>query len=407
MFNKINLKNLNIITLPLQVWIIYFLVFFLEVSYYFCIPYLPFYWLQEKNFSPIAVGILMSFEFLSCMLFGFLGGILLDKYGIKKVLCISYFFLAFNYFAFLFTNRFLGFLIMRVFHGMLDSTQKPSIKKFLSASVQKSEKQLAFGMRLIFKNLGMACGPLMVLFFKNWNLKFRFTMAGFTCILFGMAILCFYQQKSVPTNIYQSKSEINVIQSLRIVIKNKFFVYLLISYIFIIMGHSNLKSAVPQYLGTILKNKEESHSLFSVMLFFNGMVTNLFLFVISLFLKCKSINAMFFSNMIISVSLILIPVSTNLVYLSVIALLFGISKSIATLTVDITIDSLSNFKFKGAFWGIASSIGQFGNVIGPIISGTLFSLLPSNCVVFTFPILAIFSTAGLLPILAIKEYYLS
>ena len=124
-------------------------IFLMLIATYTWYPILPIY-LRELGANDLQVGFSYTLLILSFALMQFIGGILSDRFGRKKLIVIPTFFFSLLYFLAAKSNNWLILISLLAVANSLSALQSPSFFSIIAESVPKSKRGIAFGIFELF-----------------------------------------------------------------------------------------------------------------------------------------------------------------------------------------------------------------------------------------------------------------
>nr|WP_243881410.1 MFS transporter [Rummeliibacillus suwonensis] len=165
--------------------------------------------------------------------------------------------------------------------------------------------------------------------------------------------------------------------------------------IFSISGYAHLNSTFPQYLSMRMK---EGAGYYSIILSLNAITALIVQYpMVSLMEKFYPVNSIILGNVLISVSLIFMALSSNLFQFIGTIIIFTIGEVLIFSMLNILTDELANPKMKSTYFG-AMGLSRLGNVIAPSLGGLLLSFYGIENSLSTFCMLSFITILGV-PIL--------
>jgi predicted MFS family arabinose efflux permease len=110
-------------------------------------------------------------------------------------------------------------------------------------------------------------------------------------------------------------------------------------------------------------------------------------------------------NVLISLSLVMFPLSHHFVYLIATMVVFTVGELLLGSMIDILIDELAVESLKGTYFG-AISFMRLGNGLGPMLGGVGISVLGFGKSTLLFSILALITLFGVVALLVSRNLYL-
>ncbi|MGB6407688.1 MAG: MFS transporter [Planococcus donghaensis] len=142
--------------------------FFVFVVFYALLTYMPLYVLNELNGTSTEAGLVISVFLLSAIIMRFLSGMILEKFGKKRMLLISVFLFAISTVLYLVVGSFTGLLWLRFFHGIWFSLLTTVAGAIAADIIPPERRGEGLGYYGIAMNLAVVVGPFIVLTLQQY-----------------------------------------------------------------------------------------------------------------------------------------------------------------------------------------------------------------------------------------------
>jgi MFS family permease len=160
---------------------------FILIAFFTWYPILPIY-LRELGANDLQVGFSYTLLALSFTLMQFIGGILSDRFGRKKLIVITNFFFPLLYFLAAKSNNWLSLISLLAMANILNALQGPSFFSIIAESVPKTKRGTAFALIELFLVLGITLGPALgMILISRVEIKYLFYFTSFTTFLCAIA----------------------------------------------------------------------------------------------------------------------------------------------------------------------------------------------------------------------------
>lgn len=164
-------------------------VLFILIAFFTWYPILPIY-LRELGANDFQVGFSYTLLALSPALMQFLGGILSDIFGRKRLIIIPTFALPLCYFLAANSSHWTTLILFLIIANSLSAFQLPSFYSLIAESVPKTKRGMAYSTFELFAILGMTIGPAIgMILIPRIEIKYLFylsSLATFLCALVRM-----------------------------------------------------------------------------------------------------------------------------------------------------------------------------------------------------------------------------
>lgn len=142
--------------------------FFVFVVFYALLTYIPLYVLNELNGTATEAGLVISVFLLSAIIMRFLSGMILEKFGKRRMLLISVLLFAVSTILYLFVGSFTSLLWLRFFHGIWFSLLTTVAGAIAADIIPPERRGEGLGYYGIAMNLAVVVGPFIVLTLQQY-----------------------------------------------------------------------------------------------------------------------------------------------------------------------------------------------------------------------------------------------
>ena len=395
-----NLEEQNTITpLPKRKIAVILIILISEMSsLMYVLPFLPFmiqnFGINEKDVGRYS-GLILSSFMLGQFISNYIWGLISEKTGIKPVLLIGLISSFICTIIFGFSNNIIWAIITRLLQGLFSGNLGVT-KTYLYLITDKSNEAKAFAMYPVGMCIGAifspAIGGLLETPSKHWNSidenhifgRYPYLLPSIVISLlplFGFIIGYFSIEE-----IYKKEedNDNNSISLKEIFNKNVIITsFLYFNIRFSLMGSDNL---FPLLLSTSKENKGLEFNSTSIGIIF--MISAIFLMLFSIIIIPKLKNKYGTYNLFLTVqilnpfTLFMISLLSDMNKLSNIILyifsciffiLKGCTATISIILVNLMINNCGEKKYLGRINGFSQSLAALGSIIGPLLSGLLYS----------------------------------
>lgn len=157
--------------------------FFVFFTFYILLVTLPTYALDELQASASQAGLMTTVFLLSAIISRPLAGQWLEKAGNKKVLLTAVVLFAAASLFYFFPKTIVGFLIIRLLHGVGFGMATTAIGGIVADIIPASRRGEGMGYFVLSTNMAMVLGPFIGLMtIQQWGPKILFGLAGFIAL---------------------------------------------------------------------------------------------------------------------------------------------------------------------------------------------------------------------------------
>lgn len=222
-------------------WTANIMELFERLAYYGQATILSIFLRDHLNFNEVEAGQLSSIFGGLIYLLPIFAGAIADKIGFRKAFSIAFSVLAIGYFLIgasgmkVFSGFYSHFplfwilMIVLIFTAMGGSFIKPSVLGTVALTATEETKSLGYAVYYWLVNIGAAIGPLFAFLMRdNFGIEFVYLISAISCALMFFVTTIFYKEPQAKIQ-DDSKSLIEIIKNLLIVLKNfRFITFLLI-----------------------------------------------------------------------------------------------------------------------------------------------------------------------------------
>lgn len=391
-------------------------------------PFLPFmiqsFGINEKDVGRYS-GLILSSFMLGQFISNYIWGLVSEKIGIKPVLLIGLFSSFIFTIIFGFSTNIIWAIITRLLHGLFSGNLGVT-KTYLYLITDKSNEVKAFAMYPVGMCIGAifspAIGGLLETPSKYWdNIGDNHIFGIYPYLLpsivisilplFGF-IICYFNIEEVYKK-KEENSEKEIIPFKQIFNKNVIITSVLYFNIRLsLMGSDNL---FPLLLATSKNNKGLNFNSTSIGIIF--MISAIFLMLFSIIVipklktKCGTYYLFLTVQILNPFTIFLISLLSDMnkqtdivlyIFSCIFFVLKGSTATISIILVNLMINNSADEKYLGRINGFSQSLAASGSIIGPLLSGLIYSWSISNNLKFPLDVhfaFIIFSLASVTNIL--------
>ena len=346
---------------------------FSRTAMFMSVPFLAIYLSTILSLSPTQVGYIIGVNPLVNVLFSLFAGKLIDQFHVKKFLIAIPIAWGIIFILFAFSNQFSQFLILNALNGLCYVIYEPSCKKGLSQYTSSESKLLIFNLRYAAINIGAILGPLLSIAFGFKYTMKPYVLLGIIYIFIGLVNI-FLDEDSPSKRIIKDMADSKKVRNRSVIFDNHFrqFLLLLAGVMFSYFGYSQFNSTISQYLS---RESAKGIEIYSSLLSLSALAIIILQFpIIRLTKNFQSSLVLGISNLLFGSCLFIIVFSPNYLALIMFTVLYSLGELLLGARFDYAIDQLANDKNRGMFFSCSELI-KIGSTMGPIIGGTLISLL--------------------------------
>lgn len=158
------------------------------LGFYMLIPFLSQYMNNDLSLTAKAIGLILGLRVITQQGMSFLGGLLSDRFGDKRIIVWGLTVRSLGMFLFGFSTDLWGLIGASLLVGFGGAMVGPNVRSFLSRHCNLAEREEAFAFFNIFGSIGMFLGPLIGFLFVN--VSFSILSCATALIYVLLAITC-------------------------------------------------------------------------------------------------------------------------------------------------------------------------------------------------------------------------
>ena len=347
---------------------------------------LPLY-IRELGANPVEVGTFFSVMLLAAAFTPLLGGVLADKYNLKKAMIAGWLVWMPVPIIFSLAKNWVQLLPGAVLYGFWIG--QPAFSAYIASSAEKEKMTLTFTILSSSWSLGYIVSPALGAYLSEAvGIQWVFYL---TFISYGMctSILFLISSQGVATHTSQLSSTATSFGRKKLLVWSAFFAMIMF---FVLL----VRPLVPQIL------RDEFHltdSLVGIL----GSITFLGSGVLGIYLgrigdKWKKAGAISVCMILCSVSAIILVLFNNFFALSLASFLMGASYTILSL-IGAVISPIAPETSRARWISVPLSVGMFAAFLAPYLGGLLYDSSPYN------PFLVFIVATALLSVLALTKLF--
>lgn len=142
--------------------------FFIFIVFYALLTYIPLYVINDLGGTATDGGLAVTVFLLSAIVMRFFAGMILEKFGKKRILMISLFWFSISAILYIFVSSFGALLLLRFFHGIWFSLLTTVAGAIAADIIPPERRGEGLGYYGIAMNLAVVVGPFLVLTLQQY-----------------------------------------------------------------------------------------------------------------------------------------------------------------------------------------------------------------------------------------------
>lgn len=181
---------------------------FIFTSFYFLLPTLPIYIVEELQGNEGNVGYILGALTIAAVMVRPISGYLLDTINRKIVLLVALVFFAITTFIYNFATSLLLLFVLRIFHGFSWGFVTTGAGTIASDIIPASRRGEGMGYYGLANTIAMALGPMISLFILS---SYGFTSLFTSCFVISLlGLICAFSIRGYSTNINEGKEKTKI-----------------------------------------------------------------------------------------------------------------------------------------------------------------------------------------------------
>jgi len=348
-----------------MIFILFLTAFNLFLGFSLIFPIFPEF-VKQLNGNPYDVGILVSIQPFMQFLFSPLWGMLSDKLGPKKFIFIGMLGYAISFYLTAIANDIQFLYLVRILGGILSSAAIPTIFSYSSYISNSENRNIYLGIIGGGFGLGLIIGPFIGGILGTFNIRLVFFVSFLIFLINALLVLIFLKELKFGT-IQKSNEKVRLL--------NAYIIFSLFVNFIVLFCATNM-----QIVLGILLNYKFHLDVLKIGLIIGiggvfGAISQLSLkFLLNLFSE-KFLIVM--STLLLSISMLVIPLINNPSLLFIIMILYGLGFGISQPNITARVSKKIPNEYQGQLMGLFQSSGSLGRFLGPIVCSLLYQVNPN------------------------------
>lgn len=212
------------------------------------LPFLAIYLGESTQLDFAMIGLIIGAGPLAGTFGGFIGGVLSDFFGRKKLMVVSLLVSAFVFVGFVLTANPLLLLLLSILKG-LSTSFFGIVSKALMADLTAEEKRFrVFSNRYLAVNLGFSIGPAVGGFLGIGGSSFTFLLTGAIYVLYCLALMVLLYFFSVRQESGSDTEKVSVFQAWKVLSRDAVLLFFIVGGILLTTVHGQMPVTLSQFL---------------------------------------------------------------------------------------------------------------------------------------------------------------
>lgn len=339
-----------------------------NISTFMLNAFLTVYMSNQLKYDPGSIGIVLTVLLVSQRGFTFFGGLLADKFGVKKIMIIGLLFRSIGYFSYLFASNVYLLLLSSILVGLGGALKDPALSACLA--LFSGEKRIdAFAYKGIVGNIAAAIGPLIgtVLYPVSYDSIFILTSVTHLIFVFiiGKTPYGRNEESYHPVKLEKYKAS-----TVRLILKDKKLIKLTLMTIGFWYLYTQLNLTIPLYVSDFFSDA----SLIGLVYSINGFLAIAFQYNVLKVLqkKLKNEQIIVLGHALFSLSFGVIACLSDQYALIVFAVLFSAGGMCIIPLIDDLTAAIASETVTASYLGFVSFGWAIGGALGNMTGGRLY-----------------------------------
>ncbi|MBL4708225.1 MAG: MFS transporter [Flavobacteriales bacterium] len=230
-----------------EVWLLSF-VTLVNRSGAMVLPFLSLYLTVAEGYSLSTVGMILLFYGIGSFFGNYIGGILTDTIGAFRIQFLSLVVTAISFVCLSYLHSPFSFAIGLFCTSLLADTFRPANIASIAVLAGKEMQTKAIGLNRLAINLGFSAGPAlggMIAYTSGYEWLFR--IDAISCFVAALLLLYIFRQQVMEEGVRKVKNESEEKPSMKLVLKDRMFLYFLLLMVFLAIVFMQLFNSLPVF----------------------------------------------------------------------------------------------------------------------------------------------------------------
>lgn len=362
---------------------------FVMLTQMMSMPFLAIYLRETTTLGPAAIGMIIGAGPLAGTFGGFLGGVLSDLFGRRKLMILSMLVMAVSFAAFVSASHPLALLLISVVKGLAGSFYSTVSKAMMGDLTPEDKRFRVFSNRYLAVNLGVTIGPVLGAFIGIAGSGLAFWLTAISYVLFALALAAACHKYGVNDNVANVDEEKPGFgQMWKVLSRDAALLSFVAGGIMLVTVHGQMSVTLSQYLQ---ENIDQGVALFGVMMSVNGM-TVLFLQVpmTRLVERYSLFSRIAGGALLMAVGEVGFAISSSWSWFVAAMVVFTLGEILIVPAEYAQIDAITPPNMRGTYYG-AQSVSELGSFLGPWAGGMILSAYGGPVMFLVMAALAVIS----------------
>lgn len=335
------------------------------------IPFLAIYLMSSTDLDAAQIGLILGAAPLVATFCGFIGGILSDFFGRRRLILISSFTLCIVFVGFIWAKEPWMLLILSILRGISSSFFTTVSKTLMGDLTPEAQRFKMFSYRYYAINVGYTLGPILGTGIGLTGSSFSFLLTGVIYLFYGLVLAwLFYTMKIVEQDMERNEESKSLIMIWEVIRKDKVLLFFIIGGIFLTTVHGQISVLLSQHLTEAF---ESGVKLFGLLMSINGLTVLLGQLPITQWSeRMNLLNRLRLGSCLLAIGVCGFALSLGWTGYIIAMIIFTFGEILVVPTEYAMIDSITPTGMRGTYYG-AQSFNELGSFVGPWMGGMLLT----------------------------------
>lgn len=343
---------------------------FISLTSSMSVPFLVIFLSETTDIHFAFIGVIIGVGELAAAFGGFIGGVLSDFLGRRKLMIYSLIIQSLVFIGFIYNKNPLFLLILSTVSGLSTSFFVTISKALMGDLTPKKLRFRVFSNRYLAVNLGYSIGPMLGSWLGLGGSAFAFLLTSCTYMLYAISLIFIFRKWRSKASIRSEEEKVNIVQAWNILRGDRVLFLFILGGILLTTVHGQMSVPLSEYLK---ENIAKGVELFGLLMSVNGMTVLLF----QVHLTRWSERYSLFQRIAMGSGLFVIgelgfAFSAGWFGFIIAMFIFTVGEILIVPAEYAQIDQITPHGMRGTYYG-AQNFSALGNFVGPWLSGLLLS----------------------------------
>jgi len=339
-----------------------------RLTQFMVMPFMALYMAAHTQASAGIIGLAIGMGAASSTVFGFLGGMLADKYGRKGMMVMALFFNALVMSGYANARTVWEFFVLSALNGLTRTLFNPASQAMLADLTTVEQRKTVFAMRYWAINVGASVGPILGGYLGTVATGVTFYLAAGVSVLYAIVTWVVFPESKPQPSLQHKPFRFQ--SSLRLIFADNAFWIFMLGGLLVSIGYAQIESTLPQFMDRLV-GSQAAVEMFAIVLTANA-ITVIFLQWPLMWLtnRLGTVRSMALGQFLFAIGFFLFGFSHNLTTFLGAMLVVTFGEIIEFPASSQYMSILASESARGTYFG-AYSLRQIGFLLGPWLGGLL------------------------------------